>query len=163
MKICTKCDVQKEVKEFTKDSRYSDGRHSWCKGCKNLSAKKHRATYTAWVANNKQKVDAIKQRYVDCNQDKVKASKQRWSKSNPKSELAKCRRYQAAKLKAIPEWITEEQLSGIKLFYKNCPKDHEVDHIVPLQGKDVRGLHVPWNLQYLPVSANRKKSNKLAA
>ena len=46
----------------------------------------------------------------------------------------------------------------IKIFYENCPHNHEVDHIWPI---DKGGPHRIWNLQYLPISDNRKKSNKM--
>jgi uncharacterized Zn finger protein (UPF0148 family) len=59
-----------------------------------------------------------------------------------------------------PKWLTEEQLREIYLLYKNCPEGYEVDHIVPINGKNVSGLHVPWNLQYLTCEENRAKSNK---
>lgn len=48
---------------------------------------------------------------------------------------------------------------AIREIYEQCPAGHEVDHIVPLQGALVSGLHVPWNLQYLPISENRRKRN----
>jgi len=63
----------------------------------------------------------------------------------------------AIKLQAIPKFA---DLNKIKEIYKNCPKGYEVDHIIPLQGKNVSGLHIETNLQYLPMKENRIKGNK---
>jgi hypothetical protein len=52
-------------------------------------------------------------------------------------------------------------LDEIAYIYENCPEGYEVDHIIPLKGKNVSGLHVPSNLQYLTIEENRKKSNKV--
>ena len=69
----------------------------------------------------------------------------------------KTNKRRAIKLRAIPKFANLEK---IKEIYKNCPKGYEVDHIIPLQGKNVSGLHIETNLQYLPMLENRVKSNK---
>lgn len=56
-----------------------------------------------------------------------------------------------------PSWSQPNQ---ILQFYKNCPEGYHVDHIVPLRGKEVSGLHVLENLQYLTIEENLKKNNK---
>ena len=56
--------------------------------------------------------------------------------------------------------LPNENLSIIKEFYSKCPIGYEVDHIIPLNGKNVSGLHTITNLQYLKASDNRRKSNK---
>jgi len=49
---------------------------------------------------------------------------------------------------------------AIKQFYKNRPDGYQVDHIVPLNGKKVSGLHTRENLQYLTIEQNKIKNNK---
>lgn len=68
---------------------------------------------------------------------------------------------------ATPPWLTEEDRAQIVSYYshaRDCQittgEAYHVDHIVPLQGTNVCGLHVPWNLQVLPSDINIRKSNK---
>lgn len=74
----------------------------------------------------------------------------------------------ARKLKATPAWLSTEHKEAISLFYKKAKAlsthtstQHHVDHIIPLKGKLVSGLNVPWNLQILTATENCKKSNKV--
>lgn len=58
---------------------------------------------------------------------------------------------------ATPSWVDIKELIKI---YQERPENHHVDHIIPIKGKNVSGLNVPWNLQYLTIEQNLKKSNK---
>ena len=71
--------------------------------------------------------------------------------------IAKNIKYNTKRKLATAPWA---DLTKIKEIYKNCPDGHEVDHIVPLQGALVSGLHVETNLQYLLVYENRVKGNR---
>ena len=61
-----------------------------------------------------------------------------------------------ARMKA--QVVPGEDIKPIQEFYANCPEGYEVDHIIPLSKG---GLHSLSNLQYLTISENRKKSNKI--
>lgn len=88
--------------------------------------------------------------------------------NNKAAFMDRAAKRRAAKLKALPKWLTKEQLAEIKELYEIARmfrlytgEDYHVDHIVPLQGENVCGLHVPWNLQVIPAKENLSKSNKL--
>lgn len=59
---------------------------------------------------------------------------------------------------ATPKWADRLEIQEI---YASCPQGFHVDHIVPLNGKIVSGLHVPWNLQHLEASENMSKGRNL--
>ena len=142
----------------------------------------------AWQARNWDRVLATAKRYRDSHEkteeQKAKSNKQCqiWKQKNSERRKAVDRAYhqskqgdpeylakrrhheamrRARKLQATPKWLSKEQLEEIKAIYRNCPEGYHVDHIMPLKGKDVSGLHVPWNLQYLPGIVNKMKSNKV--
>jgi len=71
---------------------------------------------------------------------------------------------------ATPPWLSRQQKADIRQLYqiaitmtKTTGEQYVVDHIVPLRGEDVCGLHVPWNLRVITQEENLKKSNKLVA
>lgn len=76
---------------------------------------------------------------------------------NPKRAVEYANKRRAAKLQRTPAWTDPE---AIRTFYENCPEGMTVDHIIPLQGKIVSGLHVANNLQYLTSGDNSKKRNR---
>lgn len=80
-----------------------------------------------------------------------------WVKNNPGKARAKTARRRALRLQRTPVWAN---LDKIRRIYENCPPGMVVDHVVPLAGKLVSGLHVHTNLQYLSQSDNDSKGNK---
>lgn len=99
--------------------------------------------------------------YNAARRDKNKEYCRMWRKLYPAKNRAKRAFERAVKAQATPPWLTEAQKAEIRQIYAPCPAGYEVDHIVPLKGETARGLHVPWNLQYLTSRQNKSKRNSL--
>jgi 5-methylcytosine-specific restriction endonuclease McrA len=96
------------------------------------------------------------------------AYKKKYKQANPDlyRELVSLRRRRFRE--ATPKWLSPEQRMEIRLKYRLAIElsratgiRHAVDHEVPIQGEEVCGLHVPWNLRVITQEQNLKKSNKL--
>lgn len=122
----------------------------------------------AYREANREKCAARATAYYEANKDEVSSQQKVWRRSNPDKVTAKCARRRAKKLQATPPWMTKEDFAAVGEWYQ-IAKDLQwlseeplhVDHIVPLQGKETCGLHVPWNLQVLPANMNLSKGNKI--
>lgn len=106
----------------------------------------NRAQSVRWYHQNKEK--ALELNY--------ESKKRNWETVVRNGRIQAAKR-KAALLRRTPVWADTE---AIKLVYQNCPPGLEVDHIVPLLGKTVSGLHVHNNLQYLTKSENSSKGAK---
>jgi hypothetical protein len=93
--------------------------------------------------------------------------KKNWRKNNKDKIQANAALRRAKKMLATPSWLTTRQWEDINLAYSVSNElklttgiTYHVDHIIPLRGKNVCGLHVPWNLQAIPAVENLKKGTK---
>lgn len=112
-------------------------------------------------------------RCLDCNTESNRRSQKRPESRMLRKEVMKRYRktpngksvykkhhtaYRISKLNAFPPWGSKSQIDD---FILSCPEGYHVDHILPLKGKSVCGLHVLENLQYLPARENMQKSNRI--
>ena len=154
-KVCKACKVTKKLDLFyfnkTKNTYFSE-----CKECNKSRSSK-------WNKNNKEVYKQYKKKDYLKNIDKYKQYGKSYRNSENGKKLRNALNKERENLKrgATPKWLTKEQRQEMKNIYKNCPKGYHVDHIHPLRGVNFCGLHVPWNLQYLPASENIRKRNKL--
>lgn len=161
MKKCSTCKVEKHFEEFSKNKSRKDGYQDDCKSCVKQYNKQYRE-------ENKDKISQQQKQYKKENKNKISEKNKKYKKENKGKVLSWKEKSRAQKLQATPNWLTVEHLKSIERFYTISKEmelssgvKYHVDHIIPLQGETVCGLHVPWNLQTLEVSENLSKNNKL--
>lgn len=174
MKICSKCNQEKPLEEFYKDSNSSDGKRSTCKSCIKISNKeyysknKNSDKYTSYVSSyrleNKEKTKIYNSEYQKNNKDTLKIYKREYQEENYK-KTALYRARNRAKEANVPMTITESDIPDIPEFCpvlniplvksinlptKNSPS---LDRIVPSLG------YVPGNIQWISYKANIVKND----
>lgn len=130
-----------------------------CEVCRKERRKKYRA-------KNKAKVAERRKRYRQKYPEQKRAEAKRWRLNNPEKRLAQKAKRRAAKLNRTPTWLRPVDFKHIQEIYtiakrltEKTGELHHVDHIIPLQGKIVSGLHIPTNLQVIKAKDNIKKHN----
>lgn len=163
------CDLHRAARVRRASVNYLQNRNSRIEKQKQY-AEVNKAAITAYkglhYSANKAAYLAKASTWAAGNRDKRKEITSEWAKRNPAVLLANTQRRRARLMQAVPSWFGEldefvareahavarqrEIATGIKW---------EVDHVVPLAGRKVCGLHVAANMQVIPMTDNRRKSN----
>ena len=162
MKHCNSCNTVKSLEEFYTSKATKSGYMYKCKSC-SKEAKKQ------WAAKNSKKVKVYNKKY-SCKKSRKEYMKKYMTKHQQENKAywnTRNSKHRAAKLQRTPEWLTVDHLWMIEEVYELAQirteatgVSHHVDHIIPLKGKLVSGLHVADNLQVLTAAENLSKNNR---
>lgn len=154
----------------------SDFRKAYLALWREKNRDKTRAAQQRYYEKNKELCDARVKESQSKNRDYYNQKATKWIEENKEQNLQNRRNFYArnsakeiervrrrqGKIKHGKMLMNQAELAEVQGIYDFCKifKGFEVDHIIPLNGKKVSGLHVLSNLQVLPIKENRSKSNK---
>ena len=173
-KKCKSCAEAKPLSMFPDEKRNKDGKQGKCYDCANeyFRTRSKRSDIAekkqAYRNENKPRQDLYNKVYYSENRSKIASSVSDWQSLN-KAKVSSYKKSNKVRRKSGYVVLTDVQKQEVESIYWLAKdlravtgQDYHVDHIVPLCGKTVCGLHVPWNLQVLPADLNLKKSNQYA-
>jgi len=138
---CSSCGEKKETTSFSPRKDRPRGYESRCKECNSKRSLKYHEQNRE-VVLPKMRDRALKRYASDPRPAKF------WGRTNKKHIK-----------RATPSWADQD---AIREFYFSCPDKMTVDHVIPLRGKIVSGLHIRENLQYLTAEENNRKHNNFS-
>lgn len=159
------CDACKAYRSAKQRERGNAKRRAWARAHPDrvreysrkwvlLNKEKRQAAVIAWRLRNPEKVAEISSR-----------AGKKWASANRGKRNASVKARQLAKRQRVPAWADKEKIAEIYAEAQRLTLEtgipHEVDHILPLQGKTVSGLHVHTNLRVITRRENRSKQNRM--
>lgn len=183
---CNICEQTMPVERFYVKKIFPGTKRERCKSCSVKHARdwnlvhpeRVKETVDRYRASDEAK--AVNKEWRDHHKEHLKAEVYKWRAENPDQEkaivkksrkkhhlkvLTRNREREIAEITAIPAWADRQKISDIYLKAKQITKEtgilHHVDHIIPLRGKYVCGLHIETNLQIIPAIVNLRKGNKV--
>lgn len=175
-------DANVELERARKRADYAKHKESRLEACREYRINNKESVLSAnraWKEKNRghvnslsaiqriRNIDAVRaqaREYIARNKEKVNKANAEYKKNNPHIAAAYQTRRRAKKLNATPKWADINKILGLYEYSREIMLRagirHEVDHIVPLLSEFVCGLHCEANLQVIPESENRSKSNR---
>lgn len=183
-KVCRKCGATKLIGSFEKKNTCRGGYSHRCINCassyklawahrtgQNQRRKAYFDTYNKtaianerkkkWKLENPEKNAAINRQWRQSNPEKQCQYAKNYAKKYPHRVNERNARRRLFEKAAMPQWADKKKIRAIYKQAENMTKDtgikYQVDHIIPLRGKTVCGLHVESNLQILTINENSRK------
>jgi len=117
-----------------------------------------------YLEKNREAYLARSRAYYIANAERKRQYSREWGRDNPEKVAKNCGKRRAALLQRFPQWADEVEISRVYALRQTMSDyfktDFHVDHIIPLRGRKVSGLHVHNNLQILTAEQNLSKGNK---
>lgn len=181
-KFCGYCQIEKPLAAFSARNASPDNLAYKCRDCEKAYRAGRKAEYAALrrasYEKNRERERAQALAYYHANRDEMRAKhlaymertaeRQRQYRKETKDEYnARTAKRRAALDERTPPWLTREHFTQMQRLYKIAKEigkmtgePQHVDHVVPLRGRLVCGLHVPWNLRVVPAALNIAKGNR---
>ena len=184
MRLCSRCRTEKPLAEFGPWKRHAHGLNCYCRDCvrllnaeyysrhKEKMQQRRRDNYRRDIHRERAYNDKYDKENVEKRRahrravaEKLKENSRRWSKAHAPECRARGQARRAREKHAIPSWANlaeiQRRFDWAHMLTEEFGIPFEVDHVIPLQGKTVCGLHCETNLQVITRRMNREKANSV--
>lgn len=182
MQACNKCEKNKRYSDFHFTNKYTGKKSLACKECTSIYQKEHyQKNREAKIAyqheygkKNAKAINKRAKKYYKENRTVLDARMAEWRKNNPEKMQAIRKRDRERNFKSrlknhkkrlkMISFSTPKDIERLKLIaeiIRKCPDGYVIDHYYPILGKEVCGLNIPENMQYLSIRENQLKGNKM--